>query len=407
MTRIAKFFSAALALCLLAGCSPKTPQTPPAASRPTVSQPAASQPDGSASCGPNGVPATGMASYLGAMDPYGNGPRYGLMTLGGAPVTEPVCSQIWLMSYSADGLEDSVFLPVWKLTLPGADENGPEENGGLTALYADDGSWHTDFIYDGCLATPLGVFAGLEGNQRFVLLDAETGEERKSWTQEELGLDLGPYPDSFPWFTGDAFETAQWVDGKIFLGTFGESEWTAWLLDPETDEVTEITSQEWYDAQESRYSDDGTWWQAEAEGENIAVIRHTGEEQEKSTFAAPFPPYVCYVLYAGGEPWVYLDEEGGRCALYTVRGEEVIPPQPGRLIHPLEDYAGTSPLRFALANPPELTVFDRTGKRLYAVPFGELDSERLSGGLLQVTDYETRAAYYNPETGEKIAEFSF
>lgn len=401
MNRSLKLLSAALALSLLlAGCSSK-PSAPPA-----VSQPAASQPDGSVTCGPNGVPASGMTPYIGAMDPYGNGTRSGLMTLDGVPVTQPECTQIRRLAYSGAG-QDNIPLPVWKLTLPGADENGPEENGGLTALYADDGSWHTEFIYDGCLATPLGIFAGLEGNRRFVLLDAGTGRELKSWTQEALGLDLEPYPDSFPWFTGDAFETAQWVDGKIFLGTFGESEWTARLLDPETDEVTEITSREWYDSQESRYSGGETWWQAEAEGENIAVIRHTGEEQEKSAFPAPFPPYVCYVLYAGGEPWVYLDEEGGRCALYTVRGEEVIPPQTGRLIHPLEDYTGTSPLRFALANPPELTVFDRTGKRLYNLPFGEMDSEYLSDGLLQVCDYETRAAYYDPETGEKIAEFSF
>ena len=405
MARISKPLSAALALCLLlAGCA-VPPSAPPAVSQPAASQPSASQPDGSVTCGPNGVPASGMAPYTGAMDPYGNGPRLGLMTRDGAPVTEPVCTGVWLLSYT-DGEEDNIPLPVWKLTLPGADENGPEVSGGLTALYADDGSWHTEFVYDGCLATPLGIFAGLESNRRFVLLDAENGKELKSWTQDELGLNLEPYPDSFPWFTGDAFETAQWVDGKIFLGTFGESEWTARLLDPETDEVTEITSREWYDIQESRFSGDSQWWEVHPEGTDIAVVHHNGEEQDTIAFAAPFPPYQYYTLYAGEDRWVYLASEDGRCALYTVKGEEVIPPQAG-IIRDLDDYTGRTPLLFALENPPELTVFDRTGKRLYALPLGELDSVYLSDGLLQVCDYETRAVYYDPLSGAKIAEFAF
>lgn len=62
----------------------------------------------------------------------------------------------------------------------------------------------------------MGIFAG-DGHKLY-LLHQEDGTEKASWSWDQLGI---AHPESFPWFTGDAYETAQWYDGGFFPGLLG------------------------------------------------------------------------------------------------------------------------------------------------------------------------------------------
>jgi len=360
-------------LALLAGCS--APAQPPAESSPSGS---AAEPE-----------ATRLTPYLGKVDARTSDWFYGLMTAEGEIVTEPVYLGISQAGYTGKTSLEYTNLPVWILSKEGP---GWPENQAFVALYAEDGSWRTDLIYHGCTATPYGLFAGSADGA--FLLDPEDGRELKAWTWDELRIDD---PMAFPWATGDAYATAQWTGEALFLG--GDEE--ALLLDLETDKVTSISVEEWCDRQEERLD----WLpacSAEVDGQTVSLIWY--EEARETKFEVPFAPSHAFLDTEGGTLRVYLYNES-ECAVYTPEGEEVIPVQSG-MVGVLGFY-GQPDRGFSIQNPQEETVkiYDWDGNLRMTLPMQARDSVSQRGTLLQITDYETRSAYYDPETGEEIARF--
>lgn len=168
------------------------------------------------------VPYAGAGYYLVYPDGEGGTVQspslstlYGLMTVDGCTVLDPVCTGVYASSY-LDGQGTSHTLPVWELTRTDPEAGNPR-NGRLTALAARDGSWVTPFRYWAAAGSPLGVFAG--DGTGLSLLSTETGEVLKSWTWAQLGVeDL----EDFPWFANDMETTAQWAGDAFFLGIWGE-----------------------------------------------------------------------------------------------------------------------------------------------------------------------------------------
>ena len=230
------------------------------------------------------VPYAGAGYYLVYPDGEGGTVQspslstlYGLMTVDGCAVLDPVCTGIYASSY-LDGQGTSHTLPVWELTRTG--------NGRLTALAARDGSWVTPFRYWAAAGSPLGVFAG--DGTGLSLLSTETGEVLKSWTWAQLGVeDL----KDFPWFANNMEATAQWAGDAFFLGIWGEGN-TAHLLDPETGAVTTLSAQAWYERDGARYTAQ-TGWQAEAAEDGTVTGRCSTPTSRRtgcsSTITAPAP----------------------------------------------------------------------------------------------------------------------
>lgn len=337
-----------------------------------------------------------LTPYVGAVSQAYPYRIYGLMTTEGEIVTEAECSSLYLAGYSGTREEDKTVVPVWKLYKQGP---GWPENQQFVALYAENGSWHTDFIYHGCTATPYGLFVGNDAGA--FLLDPEDGSERKTWTWKELGIEN---PAEFPWVTGDAYCTAQWTGEKLFLGDYDEK---ALLLDMETDEVSIITVEEWNDIQNGRWS--MPWeWGISVEDQTVTVTHTVQGKTEETQFISALGNFRANIDTKGGEPRVYVNESSGTaCAVYTVEGEPVIPVQNGEVwVLGLHDRPNRG---FNVQNPQEnkVTIYDWDGNLKFTLPLTAEDYVVMNGSLIQITDYTTRAAYYDPETGDLVAEFEF
>ena len=71
--------------------------------------------------------------------------RYGLATLDGVMVTDPVYDGVYQVTAYREDLGEAVQAPFWQLTRTVQTENGPEQRCAVAAL---DGSWCTDFRYE-------------------------------------------------------------------------------------------------------------------------------------------------------------------------------------------------------------------------------------------------------------------
>lgn len=171
---IAVLLAALLLLC--AGCTPKMAETPPP--MPTVAIPddpvvktdwsklAPYEPDeGVYTRRYAGFTDTLLpASDYGPLVPYlggkigglnGDGNRYGLVTLKGEIVTDPVFANVWQGGYSF-GYHDNAPLPYYMLSMGAVSATmGEWPDVNVWAMCATDGSWVTEFKYamDGELVT--------------------------------------------------------------------------------------------------------------------------------------------------------------------------------------------------------------------------------------------------------------
>ena len=378
-----RFFWVVL-LALLAGCSAPGPAPASGSNSAPAPEPEPPAEDQILTC------------YLGAKSESYPNLLYGLMTTEGEIVTEAECSELYLAGYTGARWEDETVVPVWELRKPGP---GWPENQQFVALYAENGSWHTDFIYHGCTATPHGLFVGNDAGA--FLLDPEDGSERKAWTWEELGIEN---PAEFPWVTGDAYETAQWTGEKLFLGDYDEK---TLLLDLETDEVSIITVKEWNDIQNRRWSMPREW-ETSVEDQTVTVIHNVQGEETKTQFECAIGQFHAWIDTKAGVPRVYVNESvGTACAVYTAEGKNIIPIQNGKVwVLGFHDRPNRG---FNVQNPQEnkVTIYDWDGNLKFTLPLTAEDYVVMNGSLIEITDYTTRAAYYDPETGELVREFTF
>lgn len=337
------------------------------------------------------VPFAGAAYYLsgydGALaDDFPNY-LYGLMTLDGCAVLDPVCDSISRLSW-IDGDGQDQWLPVWELARSGPEEGDPM-GGALSALAALDGSWSTPFQYWGATGSPVGIFAG-DGEDLY-LLDSGSGAEKTRWSWEELGI---TEPENFPWFTGDAYSTAQWQDGLFYLGSWGE-DYDARLLDPETGEVTVITDRAWAERLDAAFQHrDMDWWEVTT-GEDDSVTVSKGAEVY--TFPSPLPGE-SYPYEMDGRV-LFQDYGSGSFAVTTREGELVLPAQKGEL-STLEPEGGKY---LAVQKTPDgdWQLYDWDGNPGVLLPGGTESWCRTAGPLVEVYSREN-AAYYRPDTGECV-----
>ena len=338
------------------------------------------------------VPYAGAGYYLVYPDGEGGTVQspslsslFGLMTVDGCAVLDPVCTGIYASSY-LDGQGTSHTLPVWELTRTDPEAGNPG-NGRLTALAARDGSWAAPFRYWAAAGSPLGIFAG--DDTGLSLLSTETGEVLKSWTWAQLGVeDL----EDFPWFANNMEATAQWAGDAFFLGIWGEGN-TAHLLDPETGAVTTLSAQAWYERDGARYTAQ-TGWQAEAAEDGTVTV---SKGDTSYTFQSPLP--AVQYPYVQEDRVFFYDYGSSAAAVTTLEGQTVLTAPLGQL-NPLfgED------VRYLAACPQDgadWTLYSWDGEALITLPGGTGSWCFLQGPLVEVLGQEG-AAYYRPDTGECV-----
>ena len=312
---------------------------------------------------------------------------YGLMTLEGAVVLDPVCASIRQASWTDRQLETHR-LPVWELTR-GLPEGGSPA-GELTALSALDGSWSTPFRYWGAAASPLGILAG--DGETLYLLDSDTGAEKALWSWEELGV---TQPENFPWFTGDAYTTAHWTGEAFFLGIWGEDGDTALLLEPLSGQVTSLPAQRWYDQESSFYSSQEDWWEVQAGDGGTVTVSKDGVTC--STFPSPLPEAL--YPYAMDGRVFFQDYDHRRLAVTTLDGQTVLPAQPGSLT--TLETEGAVLLAVQGAEGGDWQLYDLDGTPLALLPGGADSRCQANGPLVEVLSPDC-SAYYWPDTGECV-----
>ena len=366
-----RFVTMLMLLALLTGCTIKNPPDPP--------------PEKS----------TLLTPYIEASSETYLNRFCGLMTIDGEIITEADCDIISLAEYSDDNLHINTLLPVWVLYRQSPQER--LENRYSVALYAEDGSWHTDFVYHGCAGTPYGLFVGNDSG--CFLLDPEDGSERKAWTWDELRHD----PAGFPWVTGDAYETAEWTGEKLFLGGHGET----LMLDVETGEVESISYETWCAIQDKRIAQPPVWT-ALLDGRTVTVTHTEPGGTTETQFDLSFDARYCFVETMDGTPRVCVTNDASDfCAVYTPEGDAVIPEQNGRLCLGSVENQNMSCIPIQYPQESVVKVYDWDGNLKHTLPAAADCRVTQRGYLVEITDFQTYAAYYDPETGEKMTEHTF
>lgn len=419
MKAFGRWAALALAGVLLVGCAPKEASTPQLPAGPNV------QTDWSVLTSKDPLPAVGERLYeqytpdLIPRDSYGpllpfagsmgltlawweeepayTSPTwfYGLMTQDGTLVMDAVCSSITRCSYSqldtATGAFSDYYLPVYALT-QGDQERGRPGTGTLVALAAQDGSWWTDYRYWGVIAYPDGVAAG--NQEGLTLLNAQTGETTGQYTWTQLGIED---PKAIPWFTGDAPGTAQWKDGRLFLGTYGETNQVARFLDPYTGEVSTTSAEEWFRQWDSDANTRLDWVPLPNEDGTITLTRGT----QSHTFSSPLPQDEYPSVLGGDRVYFFTwDETSSRFAITDLEGNVLIPPQEGALTI-LDGTREGGPLLFAVPQAQDWQIYDRDGKVLYTLPGGTGSFCYLVNGLIEVVQNNC-VSYYQTADGTCI-----
>ena len=311
---------------------------------------------------------------------------FGLMTLEGQVVLDPVCTGIYPAQYR-DRTGELVVLPVWELFQ--ADPEAAFGEGERMALCAKDGSWSTGFLYDGAAASPMGLFAG--GTEGMFLLDPETGGVQTFWSWEELGVQS---PEQIPWTGGDVDSTVHWAGDLLYLGTWGENWDTALLLDPEEGTAFTMPAQEWYEQEASYLLPGEEGWRVEAAADGTVTV---SRGEESYTFPTPLSedPYP----YAREDRVIFQDRALGRFAVTTLEGRTILPAQDGEM----SVLACEGGFYFAVRSAPEAdwALYSWDGQPLATLP-GETGSWCGEAGPLVRVSWEDGVAYYRPETGECV-----
>ena len=306
---------------------------------------------------------------------------YGLMTAEGKIVMDAVCTGISRLTYPLEGGEYAA-LPVLKL------EVGDAAHGSLTALAAGNGSWATGFRYLGCAAGPSSILAGTEDG--LVLIAPRTGEEVKSWTWAQLGIDS---PNAIPWQGWDPYSAVQWTGDSFFLGCFGGDWDRACFLDPLTGAVTTSPAQDWYEELDGRLAG-ASYWEV-SQGADGAYTFTRGEDLFRLTAPLEMGEALPYVA---GEDRVVFDDCQGCFAVTDRTGRAILPPQEGTLYVLQSDWEeGGSWLAVQPPEGEEIVLYDWNGKETARLPAAG-GWCYMAGPLVEIQS-DSAAAYYRPEDG--------
>ena len=320
---------------------------------------------------------------------------YGLMTLDGTLVMDPVCASISRLGYTAaaPATREQItrLLPVYAMSR-GDPELGDPSDGELMALAAEDGSWWTGFRFWGAVAYPDGIAAG--DKDGLTLLDAQTGAQTDYYTWSQLGISDGA---SLPWFTGDATSCVQWTGKNLFLGCFGENYDTAVFLKPGTGKVTTCSAEDWYRQWEQRYQQYAAWV-PHSNGDGTVTLTLGSQSR---TITSPLPQDEYPSVVGGDRVYFSLwNQESTTFAVTDLEGKVLIPVQTGELTI-LNGSPESELLLFALGQEDGWRILDRDGKELYTLPGGNDSWCYLNGTLIEVVQ-EDCASYYSAQTGDCV-----
>ena len=323
-------------------------------------------------------------------------PMYGLMTLQGKIVTDPVYLGAHHVEFYQE--EETTVLPV--LILSQAREEWNDSNSGRRyALAAKNGAWSTDFEFWGYTAREDEVL--LYGPAGLTWIDPVSGA-RADWNWDALGVPEGDLPritEEIQWVFG-----FQWTHAGVFLGMIYENEQSAGqvrLFDPETLEVSLVSQDEW----DTILTE---WWDLRSDGIGWE-IRHNGQEvtvlQDGLTYSFTLPrPWEDFSWDHSGDFCVITDYNYQHQAwLYRLSDGALL--LEGVRINLLSDRARPQ-------DSPCIVVQREDGLHFYSPDSTALFSlplERPSGcyctlqdGILTVRDDQTFFGCYNAQTGRCI-----
>lgn len=323
------------------------------------------------------VPADDYGSlipYLG-VDRGDLGGLYGLVTLKGELVTDPVFTRVW-RSGTSGGYHDNSPLPYLMLT-QGVSSCSPDEWPGpsLWAMAAPDGSWCTEFKYvmeeelviwgrdqySSCSEDGLFV---LDGNA-LVYLDGATGGERVRIALE------GDQSQAF-----SALSMAHWVDGKV-------------LYSPEMHTPPSDHPPEMVDGHELHgFLTGGDGWRWYRDGAELVFLRD-GEERRLKSEIDP-------VEVMWGQVLFFPDGED-RGILYRTMDGVLLSDRPvTEMAYDVKGYDWVTGEKYlCLPTDQGYDFYDGMGGKLSSVTAtARSDNVLLAGGLVQVNT-STASTLYN------------
>jgi hypothetical protein len=322
-----------------------------------------------------------LIPYLGE-DRGDIGRLYGLVTLAGELVTDPVFTRVWRGGTSG-GYHDNPPLPYLMLT-KGVSSSSPDEWPGpsLWAMAAPDGSWCTEFKYvmeeelviwgrdqySSCSEDGLFVLDG----DALVYLDGATGGER---IRVALEGDEQAY---------SALASARWADSEVLysLGTHA----------PPSDHPPEMA-----DGHELHgFLAGGEGWRWYRDGTELVFLRE-GEKRRLKTDVDPAEVMWGQILF--------LDRGDGGIIYMTMDGKVLADYPMMRMAYDVKGYDQVTGEKFVyLPTDQGYDFYDGMGEKLLSVTApARSDNVLLAGGLVQVNT-STASTLYN-RLGEVVFRY--
>lgn len=331
--------------------------------------------------------------------PAQSGCMYGLMTTGGVAVTAPVFSQITAPVYydgAAGGFETHPLLVLMRHDP--ADETGSAKQ---YAIAAQDGSWCTEFQYDGVVSSASGLLL-LEADRLSIM--SPTGELLETYSPEDLGLTREEWQSAsggVDW--GES--PLSWEGDDILLNWADDTCESVKIFQQSTRRTVTVSYGDWLTSQS--LSGQGSPWDSRYDYDTReTVITYNG-----STCRIP------HALESGDT----VSVEGGlvfingdrSCDVYDLDGKEILSVDNGRIEYVRDQILGANaPGILAIVSYEEgqdtITYCRTDGSRIAAADNwqGTLYEPwyrrvTLVGGLLELLDLNT-AAYYDMDTEECV-----
>lgn len=317
-----------------------------------------------------------LVPYVGGRleNSFMSGYQYGLMTMEGIVVVDPVYAAVSTARY---GNGQANVLPVYVLR-QGRDGGAGEEIQGRYAIAALDGSWSTDFDYEFAVPGPAGIF--LVADDACMVMGTDGGIVSR-WTWADLGYATGEKP---AWCPGPMENIPLWRAGKVVLERADEY---VELLDTRTGERPRMRFDDFWALDSEQESGDA--WTVTPSGDTTVLTRENGRN------VLPIP--CLYGTAEGG--YAILVGEDERSAAYTVDGKELVPP--GRYEELDVQYDAVIGTPYLLAGKRTngsyvSTILDADGKERVSFTTAEWSPlyPRLVNGLAE-TVTEDGAAYYD------------
>lgn len=324
--------------------------------------------------------------------PAESGCLYGLMTIDGVAVTDPVYSNVYCPTYW-EGNTAHV-LPVLVL-VQGEKSDDPDMGADkVYALAAWDGSWCTPFDYAGVMATPEGLLLLREDGADWMTVD---GAVTQHWSVKQLGLTDGDFQKALNEFRWGEGVTGDWKQGWIAL-CWADVEGTdaLYIFRPSDGACDVMTYDDWHAMDSGAEQSD---WEIRGEG-NTTVLTRGGE-----TVTIDHPAGENGVEVGAGV--VTFRDDG---TIYNMAGEKLFDFGPDRFVSTQSDtmLGPDAPGLVAVYSPADaesdaIEYYLASGKKVPAVSvsdpatMGRTCSVRQLCGIVEVLESNT-ASYYETES---------